>query len=497
MAKTDCFYPRENERSHLSYCYSSPVQKESLRKKIDEARTRTKLALESGKASPEIKVAVESMLLVLDIVVAIFLEKKPRKNSSNSGLPPSQNNGSNGNRNKGNGDRAGLGQAVSNVQHTETSETTTPETCSKCDEDLRGVKVTGTDERQKIDILYEVVTHTVIAEIKACPNCGKSNKGSFPEGMDGKIQYGDSVKAMIINFMCVQMMSLQRLQEHMMSIMGRSLSQAIMLKYLLQFSGSLKKWEEDQIIALSNCKFIHCDETSVRINKLNWWVHSYSSGDITLKLVHRHRGKEAIDEIDIIPKYTGVLIHDCWASYLSYGNAEHALCGAHILRELKYTEEADGYAWATKLKTILQEALEVVNSRQGRRTLTKQEYKRLQSRYRNALTRGLKEMPAFAEKNGSRGRTKKTDAQNLWERLWKYEDSVLMFARVREIDFTNNRAERDLRVSKVKQKVSGGFRTHEMAVAFYRISSYVKSMRYKGYSSMEAIMLALKGKIPQ
>jgi hypothetical protein len=112
------------------------VQKESLRKKIDEARSRTKLALESGKASPEIKVAVESMLLVLDFMVAIFLEKRPRKNSSNSGLPPSQNNGSNGNRNKGSGDRAGLGQAASNVQHTETSEITNPEKCSRCDEDL-------------------------------------------------------------------------------------------------------------------------------------------------------------------------------------------------------------------------------------------------------------------------------------------------------------------------------------------------------------------------
>jgi transposase len=270
--------------------------------------------------------------------------KETPKNSSNSGLPPSRNNGSNGNRKKSSGDRADLGQAASNVQHTETSETTTPETCSKCDEDLAGVKVIGTDERQKIDIFYEVVTHTVIAEVKVCPNCGKSNKGSFPEGMDGKVQYGDTVKAMVINFMCVQMMSLQRLQEHMMSIIGRSLSQAIMLKYLLQFSVSLKKWEEEQITALYNCKFIHCDETSVRINKINWWVHSYSSSDITLKLVHRHRGREAIDEIGIIPNYTGTLIHDCWASYLSYDNSGHALCGAHLLRELKYTEEAYGYA---------------------------------------------------------------------------------------------------------------------------------------------------------
>jgi len=472
------------------------VSKDSIRAKIDEAKVDAEALLKSNKVSPETGAVIKSLILVIDIIAAVFLEKKTRKNSSNSGLPPSKNNGPNGNRNNGSGQRVDLGQSASNVQHSETSETTTPGSCSKCDEDLSGVKVTGTDERQKIDVLYEVVTHTVVAEVKVCPSCGHTNKGSFPQGMDGKIQYGDTVKAMVINFLCVQMMSLQRLQEHMMSIMGRSLSQAIMLKYLLQFSNSLKRWEEEQISALLKCKFIHCDETSVRIDKVNWWVHSYSSGNITLKLVHRHRGREGIEEIGIIPKYEGILIHDCWASYLSYDNTGHALCGAHLLRELKFIEESNGYAWATKLKKILQDALELVNSRAARRTLTKQEYKSLQSRYRNALTRGLGEMPAFPEKSGARGRTKKTDAQNLWERLWKYEESVLMFARVKEIDFTNNRAERDLRVSKVKQKVSGCFRTHEMAVAFYRISSYVKSMKYRGYSSMEAIMLALQDKIP-
>ncbi len=337
----------------------------------------------------------------------------------------------------------------------------------------------------------------MVAEVKKCPSCGQSNKGEFPEGMDGKVQYGDTIKAMIINLLAVQMLSLQRLQEHLMSIMGRSISQAVMLKYLLQFSSSLKTWEDAQVAALLKCKYIHCDETSCRIDKVNWWVHSYSSGDITLKLVHRNRGKEAIDEINIIPRYKGIIIHDCWASYLFYQNAKHALCGGHLLRELKYIEEYNGYSWATKVKKILQKAAEQVANRPGTRILSKKEYKTLQSRYRNALTRGLNEMPSFLEKDGmQRGRIKKTDAQNLWERLSKYEDSVLMFARVKEVDFTNNRAERDLRVSKVKQKVSGCFRTYEMALAFYRISSYVKSMRYRGYSSMEAIMLALQGKIP-
>lgn len=472
------------------------MNKESIRLKINEAKKDAELLLNKKNVGSETAAVIKSLILVIEIIVAVLLEKKVRKNSSNSGLSPSQNNGSNGNRNKGSGERAGLGNSANNVRQVETSETVRPENCTKCDADLDGAKVKGREERQKIDILYEVVTHKVISEQKNCPDCGHVNKGKFPVGMDGKLQYGDTVKAMIINFIVVQMMSLQRLQEHLMSIMGRSLSQAIMLKYLFQFSVSLKNWEITQIEKILKCGHIHCDETSVRINKVNWWIHSYSSGDITLKFVSRHRGREGIEEIGIIPKYSGTIIHDCWSSYLSYENTDHSLCGAHLLRELKFIEDSNKYLWASKLKKILKDALELVNSRPSRMTLTKVEYKRLQSRYRNTLTRGLSEMPPFPKKNGEKGRTKKTDAQNLWERLDKYEDFVLKFAKVKEVDFTNNRAERDLRISKVKQKMSGCFRTQEMAFAFNRISSYLMSMRYRGYSSTEAIMLAMQGEIP-
>ncbi len=148
------------------------------------------------------------------------------------------------------------------------------------------------------------------------------------------------------------------------------------------------------------------------------------------------------------------------------------------------------------LKILLQEAAERVRLRPIKRVLTAKEFKKLQSEYRRILKQALLEMPPFPEKSGKRGRTKMTDAQNLWSRLSGYEDSVLMFARVKVVDFTNNRAERDLRMCKVKQKVAGCFRTEHMARAFYRISSYIKSMRYEGYSAVEAISLALQGKIP-
>jgi hypothetical protein len=239
----------------------------------------------------------------------------------------------------------------------------------------------------------------------------------------------------------------------------------------------------------------HCDETSIRVNKINHWIHSYSSGDITLQFVHPKRGIEAINDIGIIPRYGGTIIHDCWASYFLCENVDHALCGSHLLRELKFIEDSTKNKWATNLKKLLQETGILVNKRKTH-VLTAKEYNRLQSRYRKILTRGKRELPPFPVKNGKRGRTKHTDAQNLWFRLTEYEEYVLKFAKVKDVDFTNNRSERDLRSSKLKQKVAGCFRTLEFAKHFCRISSYVKTMRYKGYSSFEAICLAVQGNIP-
>lgn len=472
------------------------MSKDSIRKKIDEAKKDAETLLASGKVSRETAVVIKSLIQVIDIVVTVLLEKKTRKNSSNSGLPPSRNNGSNGNRNNTQGDRNKVGDQLKNTRNVETSETTTPDKCSSCNEQLDGVTASGTEERKKIDIIYEVVTHTVTAEIIECPDCGHINKGNFPKGMDGKIQYGDGIKAAIINFLAVQMMSLERVQEHFKGIIGRFISQAVMLKYLAQMSASLKEWEEKQIERLLSSPVMYCDETSMRVDKVNHWVHSYSYGDITLKFIHPKRGIDAIEDINIIPRYGGILMHDCWASYLAYDDNEHALCGGHLLRELKFIEDSTGDKWATKMKKILQDAAETVAKRTKTRVLTTKEYDRLQSRYRNALTRAAQELPNFPEPTGKPGRLKHTEAQNLWLRLNEYESSVLMFARVKEVDFTNNRAERDLRVSKLKQKVSGCFRKLDFAKHFCRISGYVKSMRYRGYSSFEAISLAAQGNIP-
>ena len=187
------------------------------------------------------------------------------------------------------------------------------------------------------------------------------------------------------------------------------------------------------------------------------------------------------------------MIHDCWASYLAYDHCGHGLCGSHLLRELTFVVDANGYAWAANMKRLLQETCVIVAKRKSKK-LSRGEYKNLQKRYRNILSRGERELPAIPPRqNGKRGRIAKTDAHNLWERLKQYETAVLLFAKQPHVSFTNNRAERDLRMSKVKQKVSGCFRTRPFAEAYCRISSYLQTMANKGYNPLLAIHLALSG----
>ena len=196
-----------------------------------------------------------------------------------------------------------------------------------------------------------------------------------------------------------------------------------------------------------------------------------------------------------MPRYGGKIIHDCWASYLSYLHCGHRLCGSHLLRELTFIFEANGYAWVRNMKRLLQETCIKV-SKSEEKKLTDKDLVNLQKRYRNILTRGAKELPVIPPKpSGKRGKLAKSDAHNLLERLQTHEASVLLFAKDPHVSFTNNRAKRDLRMAKVKQKVSGCFRTEAYALAYCRISSYLQTMANKGYNPLIAVQMALAGEL--
>jgi len=471
------------------------MSKDSIRNKIKKLQEESEEILKSPNISKEVRLFITSMMFMIDIIVDVLLAKKVRKTSSNSGVPPSQNFGSNGNRNKpGDSETDKKGSQLPNTRNV-TEEILIPvDECKGCGEDLFSKDADDEETRVEIDIIYEITKKEITVEVKECGSCGEVTKGEFPEGMDGKLQYGIGIKSAIINYIMVQMFSYERCSEHFKGLIGRFISQATMLKYIMNFYLSLARWEAGKIKELLKMPVIHVDETSIRINKVNYWLHVYTYGNISLQFVHRKRGIEAVDDIGIIPKYGGIIVHDCWATYFSYKNVGHALCGSHILRELRYVMECEeGCAvWAMMMKELLKEVGEVVAGRSGIQVLYAKEFTALEKRYREVLKYALTELPEFplTGANG-KGKPKHTDAQNLYLRLKKYESSVLMFARVKEVNFTNNRAERDVRTSKTKQKVSGGFRTLKFAQAYARITSFVKTKRYEGYASFEAINLQL------
>ncbi|MCF6194352.1 MAG: IS66 family transposase [Kangiellaceae bacterium] len=473
------------------------IDKKSVRSEVDKVKIEFERLCDAGKVSSEINVLMSSMLMIMELILSIFLERQTRKNSNNSSLPPSQTDKDDtslppkGSHKKGKSENSTI---ADNVRVTKTVTLSKVHSCEVCGEDLQHAPVQGYERRTKIDIIFEKVVDHIDAEIKQCPTCDAMTKGSFPADRHGPLQYGSGIKAFIINLMVVQMVSISRVQKLVKSMMGTVIAEATLLRFVLRLHQALEEWEQVSIQKMLSLPAINVDETSLRVDKKNHWIHVYSSGDLTLKFLHRKRGLEAIEHINIIPRYGGVIIHDCWASYLSYKHCGHGLCGSHLLRELTFIVESNGYPWARNIKRLLQETCKKVAESKDKK-LDDRAYANLQKRYRNIMTRGEKQLPIIPPKpSGKRGKLAKSDAHNLWQRLKDYETAVLMFAKDSNVSFTNNRAEQDLRMAKVKLKVSGCFRTQVYAHAYCRISSYLQTMANKGYNPLVAIQMALAGK---
>lgn len=474
------------------------LDKQSLRDEFDNLKLEFK-QLSSGKdMSAEARSLFKAMLVLFEVLMAVFMEKKTKKNSKNSSIPSSQTQKDEsskiiaGSKGKGPGQN---GMQPSNTRTNTSVKTIKVTECATCGEDLSDCECNGHERRTMIDIIFEKRVSHFDAEIKTCANCGEQTKGIFPKEISGPLQYGVGLKAYILNLLIAHMMSLNRIQKLVQTVITQVISEATILKYVLQLHLALENWEKRATQQLLDSPSMHVDETSMRVAKKNHWIHVYSAGDITIKFLHRRRGSEAIEDIGIIPRYKGAIIHDCWSSYLMYERCRHGLCGSHLLRELVFTIDSNGYVWAKNMKALLQETCKTVSKRKAKK-LSKAEYAKLQKRYRNIITRGEKELPLIPKKtNGKRGKIAKPKAHNLWQRLKDYEEAVLLFAKNPNVSFTNNRAERDLRMSKVKQKVSGCFRSVEMAKAYCRISSYLQTMSYQGFNPLVAIQAALTGNI--
>ena len=474
------------------------VNKVSLRAEFDAFEERFGQLVADGKMSVESRALFEGLLTLFRVLMAVFMEKNTTRTRANSALPPSRSP-----EDDTAVTRPGAHGKGKSIVHVDSANTRTVESvavsqvdsCDHCGENLRKVRSHRHERRTRIDVMFEKVVEHIDAEVKRCPHCQEVTCAPFPTAFAGPVQYGTGIRAYAVHLMMAQMVALKRVQQSIRTLIGLEIAESTLLKYVMQLHHALARWEREAIERLLTLPSLHVDETSLRVEMKNFWIHVCSGGSTTLKFLHPKRGNEAIEAFGLIPRYLGVIVHDCWASYLSYGHCGHGLCGAHLLRELTFIVEANQYRWAQQMKNLLKDACKTVRER-DEKILDPDERARLQRRYRSILSKGANEMPPIpARQDGKRGRIAKSDAHNLLERLVKHEQAVLLFARNPDVPFTNNRAERDLRMAKVKQKVSGCFRKREYAEAYCRISSYLQTMANRGYNPLVAIQMAMSGEI--
>ena len=415
----------------------------SLRAQLDDCRARFDAIKQKGEASADTLALINALFMLVDIVVAVFLEKTTPKTSRNSSLPSSRDGTDSETHTAGRSGSRGpkARHARSDTLRTVTTTHTSPVTeCRQCGHDLTGTACTGHEQRIEVDIVFETVERRVTAEIKACPRCQSRTKGRFPDTMPGPLQYGPGIVAYVVHLLCAQMVPLKRTAAMIQAMTGRLLSEATLLAFVWRLHQALEDWEAAATDKLLDMPVLHVDETSLRVDRKNYWIHVCAGGPITVKGLHRNRGCEAINTLGIIPRYGGLIVHDCWKPYFTYTQCKHQLCGAHLLRELQAVTDSNGYPWARKMHKLLLIARRQVIQRPQQR-LSMRHYKRIARCYKAILEQGRTEMPEIPPpKKGQRGPVAKSDAHNLHQRLVVQRKNVLRFTRRADTPFTNNRA---------------------------------------------------------
>jgi transposase len=378
-----------------------------------------------------------------------------------------------------------------------------PSDCYLCGSSLGGSTVARTEHRQVYDLppqKVEVTEHR--AQTKVCRRCGARNKAEFPAGVNAPLQYGEGIRSVAAYLMGYQLLPYERCAEAMADLFGCHISPGTLATLLKGCAGELVGAELIIKEGLRQAGVVGVDETNVRVRQRQDWVHVSSTDKLTLLVHDKRRGTPAISGIDILPRYAGVCVHDGFSSYDQYRQCRHAQCNAHLLRELNYVIETSKAKWAVGLKTLLLEIKAAVDKARegGREKLPPRLKVEFLRRYGESIEEAKKLYGALQKK----GRAKKQQAaespiraaaRKLARRLDARREEVPLFMQDFTVPFDNNQAERDLRMLKVKQKISGCFRTDGGAAEFCRLRSYVSTMKKQGRGVMETIRSVFAGKV--
>lgn len=369
-----------------------------------------------------------------------------------------------------------------------------PTCCSGCGASLENAEVVGLQKHQVLDLppLHVEVTEHV-QESRRCA-CGVTTTAAFPEEASEPIQYGPRLKALCVYLRDYQLLPFARCTQLLTDMFGATLCKATLASVLSECSTRLVPVCETIQTALIGSEVVDFDETGMRVEGKLHWVHSASTPTLTYYTCHPSRGKNGSDAAGILSSFTGTAVHDAWCSYGQY-SCKHALCNAHHLRELiPFAEE--GAVWAKDMITLLVEikaAVERAQSQEQSRLSPLLEA-RFEGRYQKLIKQGYAANPPPQDPpRDKRGRPKQTPERNLLLRLDTNRKQVLAFMYDFAIPFDNNLAERDLRMIKLRQKISGGFRTLEGAKAFCRVRGYVSTLRKQGKHILTALESVFRG----
>ena len=367
--------------------------------------------------------------------------------------------------------------------------------CRRCGHSLEQVAAAGHEKRQVFDLprlRVEVTEHQV--EIKNCSHCGIATTSAFPDSVSKASQYGDYVKAFSIYLMQQHLVPFKRTTELLHDLFGCTITEGSLHNWTQQAYRTLQPAEEAVKEQLRQAPVVNADETGIFCEHKLQWLHAASTPKFTHYALHEKRGNEATDAIGILPQFKGRLIHDFWESYLKYENCLHGFCNIHIIRELTAVVEYDHQRWAQELIDLLrhinkyaQRAMELKEVLHPRTIL------RYLQQYDAIVQRGLRRNPRDRGSPHKRGRKKQSKARNLLERLREYRDGILAFMHDAQVPFTNNLAERDIRMTKVKQKISGTFRSRVGADGFCRIRGYISTVKKNGLNVFDALVNAFTG----
>lgn len=433
------------------------------------------------------------------------LEKRLSKDSSNSSKPPS----SDGLKRKPKSEREKSGKKpggqeghpgkyLARVNNPDYVVNHTPEICNGCGCSLGTISGTCVETRQVFDIpqpKIKVTEHRV--EVKCCPCCGNACRASFPENVKGPVQYGERAQALMVYFSHQHYIPVNRVCQIFEDVFGTSISPGTCANIDLRLFKQLESFEASLKTYLLAEQVLHFDETGIRCSKKLHWVHVTSSDTATLYFFHKKRGKEAMDEIGIIPQFQGKGVHDHWFPYFSYQQIQHSLCNAHHLRELTYMHEQEKEDWAKEMKNFLIRAKVTVEQavENGVKAFSEDFLVELDQQYTKILLSAEEYHQNLAPlPQKKRAKPKQRDGKNLLDRLRGKRDCVLRFIRDFSVPFTNNLGERDIRMVKLKQKIAGCFREFDGGRLFCRIRSYISTARKQEWNIWNSLAEAIAGK---